>query len=198
MGTRAHHAALLVCALAGCGGAPTGPMQNPGVLTMTVAPPAISVQSLALTTATVPLLTFTVVANSGQPDARSMLAEVDFAPGMMAELSFSMLPQGLYSAISFIRGGGAFEGTWRGMPLHIMLEREDHPVPIVVRAPTGAEIDPGVNGALTVTADTNSWFANNILDGATPVAGAITIADNSNEIVGEQLAQRIASSFTLQ
>jgi hypothetical protein len=172
-------------------------MQNPGVLTMTVAPPAISVQQLSLASAKVPLMSFAVVGNAGTPDARSMLAEVDVAPGMMAEYSFSMLPQGLYSAISFTLGGSTFEGTWRGMPLHIQLEREDHPVPIEVRSPTGAEIDPGVDGALSVTADTNSWFANNLLDGATVSGGQITINDLSNDIVGEQLAQRIGSSFSL-
>lgn len=173
-------------------------MPNPGVLSVTVTPPAISVDALTVSSAKVPLLGFSVLGNAGQPDARSMLDEVDLAPGMMADYSFSMLPQGLYSAVGFTLGGSTFDGAWRGMPLHVHLEHDDHGTAIEVRSQSGAEIAPGQNGGFTFAVDTNSWFAGNLLDGATVAGGEINVGDNSNDVVAEQLAHRIAASFSLQ
>src|SRR5581483_2722856 len=114
--------------------------QNPGVLTVSMAPDPLSVQSLTLTSAKVPMLNVSIVGDVA-PDGRSMLAEVDLDPlaGAM-DYSFSMLPQGVYSVVSFTLGAVIFEGTWRGMPLHIHTESDDHPQPTQLRAPASAEI----------------------------------------------------------
>jgi hypothetical protein len=196
MGARKLHIAF-VFALAACGG-PTTPAPNPGVLTMTLTPATLSVTGLQTTTAKVPLMNVTVLGDVA-PDGRSMIAELDLdALAGAKEYSFSTLPQGVYSVISFTFGASQFEGTWRGMPLHIQLEAEDHPVPTQLRSQSGQEIGPGMDAAFAISVDTGSWFAGNLLDQAVPVGGAITIDDHTNDLVGEALAQRIATSFSLQ
>jgi hypothetical protein len=196
MGARKLHIAFAF-ALAACGG-PTTPPPNPGVLSMTLTPSTLSVTGLETTTAKVPLMNVTVLGDVA-PDGRSMIAELDLdALAGAKEYSFSTLPQGVYSVISFNFGASQFEGTWRGMPLHIHLEADDVRTPTQLRSPSGFEIGPGMDAALSIAVDTSSWFAGNLLDRATPVAGVITIGDNSNEPVAEQLASQIAASFSLQ
>ena len=189
-------AAASLTALTGCGnpGGSNGP--QPGTLTVDVKPAASAVAGLTLTSGKMEIEGLTVYGDV-TPDGRSMVQEFSLdlvSPG--ATFSLSMLPQGVYSRVRFAVDGVSVAGTWKTTPFTVALEGGDNNV-IDLRS-NGVEVGPGQNVGLSVGVDPGSWFANNLLDGATVSSQQIVVNSLSNGAVGAQLLARIPASFTLQ
>jgi hypothetical protein len=186
----------LLLSVAACGPAATMPPPNPGTLTLKWLPvspsapqPSLTIESLTLEDVTV----FGDVAPSGS----SIVREINVSLlGTPSPLVFNTLPQGLYSRIRFLVNEIHIEGTYNGIPLHIQFESESAIVDL--RSSTGQEVLPEHDGAFSISIDDNSWFANQLLDGATQTSGQIVISSLSNPTIAQTLATRIASSFSLQ
>jgi hypothetical protein len=107
-----------------------------------------------------------------------------------------MLPQGVYSRVRFTIDHVSAAGTWRDTPLSLSLEPSDD-TPVDLRS-DGVEVTPGHDGVLALGVDPGSWFAGNVLDGATVSANEILVSGSSNGAVGAQIVSRIPLSFALQ
>ena len=116
------------------------------------------------------------------PDGRSMLSDFDLdLLGATRSFTFDMLPQGVYSRITFRIDAIHAQGSWRGVPLTIQIEPEDGtPSNVDLRSSSGVELTAGHDATLTVRVDAGSWFAGDVLDSA---------AQSSSQIVDRRLQQ---------
>jgi hypothetical protein len=110
-------------------------------------------------------------------------------------------PPGLYSRIQFRIQNVALAGTWKGTPFTANLATFQGPR-VNLRASMAQEVGSGDDAGtvtFTVTANPSAWFADpSPLDAATASAnGTIACDDQNNMMVGFQLTQRIAGSFSL-
>src|SRR5262249_17250913 len=141
----------------------TGPA--PGTLTVDVTPAVSAVSGLALTSCKLEIEGLTVLGDVA-PDGRAMVREFTLdALSSGASFSLSMLPQGAYSRVRFSVDHVSAAGTWRDTPLSLSLDGGDNS--IVDLRSDGVEVTPGHDGALALGVDPGSWFAGNVLDGAT-------------------------------
>ena len=192
-------ALLMAAALgAGCGSAPGTTPPAGGVLTLDVAPQPVSVDSLALTSANVSIEGLTVIGDV-TPGANSTLPDFGLdVLGATRSFTFDMLPQGVYSRVSFRIDEIHAQGTWRGVPLSIQLESEDgSPATVDLRSSSGVELAAGHDATLTVDVDAGSWFAGDVLDSATQTSSQITIDSSNNAALAGELLSRAVASFAL-
>lgn len=191
---------LLAATLAaGCGGMPTAPNPDNGVLTLTITPADTAVTSLQLDSAALEVENLSVLGDVA-PDSRSMIAKANIdLLSAGSRFTFTMLPQGVYSRVRFNIHHVVFQGTWRGVQVQCQIEIGDDGVGGIVdlRTATGGELAPGHDVTLPVTLDVGSWFADNLLDAAVQSGGNIQIDEYNNTAIGQQLATRALSSFTL-
>ncbi len=185
-------------ALTGCTSPPGSSSTQDGVLTLAVMPTVSAVSGLQLTSGRVQIDELTVLGDVA-PDGRSMVSEfnLDLLSSTGASFTLSMLPQGVYSRVRFSVDSAVVMGSWRGTPFSVALETDDSVAAVDLRS-NGVEVTPGHDGALTLGVDPGTWFAGNVLDGATPVSGQLTIDSSHNAAVAAQLTSRLAGSFTLQ
>ena len=185
-------------ALAGCGGTPGGPPPpSDGTLTLSFAPASAQVSSLTLASAGVQLEGITIIGDVA-PDGRSMISELQIdALSTGSSVKLGAIPQGVYSRVRFNLEHVAVQGSWRGAPLQVQLE-SDNGTPVDLSSSSGVDVAPGHDGTFAVTLDVGSWFAGQLLDGATQSQGQIVIDAANNTTVAAQLKSRVAASFTLK
>jgi hypothetical protein len=188
-------AAASLSALTGCGNSPGGTGPAPGTLTVDVKPAAIAVTGLSLTSCKLEIEGLTVlgdVAPSGP-----MIHEFTLdALSAGASFPLAMLPQGVYSRVRFSVDHVSAAGSWRDTPLSLSLDAGDNT--IVDLRSNGVELTPGHDAAFTLGVDPGSWFAGNVLDGATVASNQILIDALTNTAVGAQILASVPASFTLQ
>jgi hypothetical protein len=183
-------------ALAGCGSQPGNGGPPDGVLTVAVQPTVSAVSGLQLTSGHMQIEGLTVLGDVA-PDGRSMVSEFNLdLLSAGASFSLSMLPQGVYSRVRLNVDHASVAGTWNGTPLTVSLESDDGAA-VDLRS-NGVEVTPGHDGELLLGVDAGAWFAGNVLDGATVVAGQIVVDSLHNATVATQLISSIPGSFTLQ
>ena len=184
-------------ALAGCGGASgEPPPPSEGVLTLSFAPTPPAASPLTLAAAAVQLEGITVIGDV-EPDGRSMISELQIdALSTGTSVKLGAIPQGVYSRVRFNLHHVSVQGSWRGLPLQVQLER-DNGTPVDLSSSEGVDVAPGHDGMFAVTFDVGGWFAGQVLDGATQVQGRIVVDAANNTTVGAQLESRIAASFAL-
>ncbi len=191
-------ALLFGTSLGGCHGNPGSNTPPDGTLTVRIKPATPMVSGLQLTAAHAQIDGLTVLGDVA-PDGRSMVSEfqLDFL-STGASFTLSMLPQGLYSRVRFSADETRVDGSWRGMPLHFAIGDDSGSAAVDLRS-NGVDVTPGHDGELVVAVDAGSWFAGNVLDGATPDAtGALVVDGAHNASVAATVAARIPASFTLQ
>jgi hypothetical protein len=189
-------AAASLSAMTGCGNTPGGTGPAPGTLTVDVKPAAVAVSGLVLTSCKLQIEGLTVLGDVA-PDGRSMIHEFTLdALSSGTSFSLSMLPQGVYSRVRFSVDQMSAAGTWRGTALSLSLEGGDNSV-VDLRS-DGVEVTPGHDGELALGVDPGSWFAGNVLDGATVASNQILINGTTNGAVGAQILSAVPASFTLQ
>jgi hypothetical protein len=184
--------------LAGCGGIVGGPPPpHDGTLTLSFTPSAASVSQLTLASAGVHLEGISVIGDVA-PDGRSMISDlqIDALSTTGTSVKLPTIPQGVYSRVRFKVEHTSVQGTWRGMPLSMSLESDDG-TPVDLSSSAAVDVAPGHNGTFSVTLDVASWFAGQLLDGATAVSGQITVDNANNATIGSQLKSRVAASFAL-
>ncbi len=192
-------ALLLAASVAcGCGQSPGSQPPADGVLTVDIQPAPVSVSGLVLSSAHMQLENVTVIGDS----SNGRLGEVSLDLLAAARMfTLDMLPQGVYSRVTFRVDSWEAQGTWRGVPLQIQLESGDGSTTanVDLRSSSGVELSAGHDVTLTVTVDAGSWFAGDLLDSATQSSSGIVIDGvTNNPSVGATLASRVAASFALQ
>lgn len=189
--------ALLAAALAGCGNPPGRTNPDPGVLTLTLRPGSPAVSGLQLDAARMELEHLEILGDVPAGDRATLpSAEVDLL-GAPSRYVFSMLPQGVYSRVRASLDHLELQGSWRGMPLHVDVEGEDHGL-IDLRTASAAELAPGHDVTLDADIDVGSWFAGDLLDQATAIGGQIEIDEYVNGGVGAELVARAVASVSLE
>jgi len=192
--------AVFGVALVACGPPEQHPM--PGIATVDVAALPLSVPSLTLSTAVLHIDHIELIGDAGSPNGRPPpppdpgMADLDLL-GSGVLFTFDRLPQGVYSRVSVVFSNVRLDGTWRGTPLHAQLA-SFHGPPVDLRSAAGKELSSGQNISFTVTVDTGSWFAGDLLDGAMAVNGQLVLDDQHNATIAAQVAMRIGASFSLQ
>jgi hypothetical protein len=132
------------------------------------------------------------------PPPTHPLDRVDFdALSAGGQLTFDV-PQGFYSLVELNVEDVVVDGKWRNVPFHARLAtaqglRLDLPA-------AGQEALPEEEITFTVTVDPNAWFANDVLDGATPAPGTTEIFcdDLNNVSVAGTLTTQLRASFSVQ
>lgn len=190
---------LLVAIAAGA--AACGPPDGhppPGKLTVAFAPAAANVTDLTLTSATMMIDRIMPLGNApppGPPPPTHLTVDALAAAG--ASIDFDRLPPGVYSRVQFSVDVVMAQGTWRGTPFSALVGMFGGNQ-IDLRAANGVDLDAGQNATLTVGIDVGSWFAGDVLDGATPSGGQILCDMQNNPATTGQLSMRVNSSFSLQ
>ena len=188
--------------LGGCG--PEGSASSEdGVATVEFAALPLSVSGLALSVATMHLDEILLIGNvppppppPGRPPPPPLPSvDLDALAGRDS-VSFSWLPQGLYSRVAFFCERIAIRGTWRGTPVSISIANVMGR-PVGLRASMPQELGPGHDVKFDVAVDPTTWFDNELLDDATVYDGAILIDDLHNAPLAGTLGNRIGASFSL-
>lgn len=187
-----------VTALAGVACGPPGGTQppKPGALTLTLHPTVPSSSGLVVKGGALRVEQLSVFGDVA-PDPRGMVsdASVPWLSGL--QLTFSELPPGLYSRVRFVVDEITLEGTWAGAPLKLKLEL-DGALRVDLRSPTGVELAPGHDAALTVSIAAGGWLDGVALDAAEREGGEIRLDDNHNLGLLDDIAAHVgASSFSL-
>jgi hypothetical protein len=198
--------------LEACSDEPDLPPLAPGIATVGFLSVPIAVPELTLSVAAMHLGHIAVLGNAPPPPGGpaplhgprppdASAAELEFdALSSGNSVIFSSLPQGLYSRVEFFASKIAVAGSWRGRPMRALVVLVMHKR-IDLRAATPRELGPDQNVTLTVAADPNIWFADNLLDAvltATPANADLVVTDQENPDVATELVSRIARSFQLR
>jgi hypothetical protein len=186
-------AATAVASACGPPGATQPP--KPGALTLNLRPTPPTRSGLTVHGGAMKLEQLSVFGDVA-PDPRGMLSDatVPWASGLA--LTFTELPPGLYSRVRFSVDEIAIEGTFDGAPLRVNLELEG--LRVDLRSPTGVELSPGHDAALTVTIAAGGWLDGVALESAERDGGEIRLDENHNRDLLDDIAARIgAASFSL-
>jgi hypothetical protein len=187
---------VAIAAASACG--PPDMHPPPGTLTVAFKPTPPSVANLTLSSVTLVVDRIMPIGNApppGPPPPTRLTIDALSTTG--ASLDFDHLPQGVYSRVQFSVDGVTVHGSWRGTPLTAMVGMFGGNQ-IDLRSSTGREIGPGLDATLSVAVDVSSWFAGDVLDGATSSGGQIVCDMQNNPMVTGQLSMLVNSSFTLQ
>lgn len=196
-GSNARAGALFVLGLValGCGPPPVTMTPAPGALKVTLVPRAPKVSDLSFEAGAVRLTGLTVLGDVA-PDGRAMVPELALdlrGPGKSVTLP--RLPQGLYSRVRFKVQRLTVKGEYDGDDLSLELSRVDMAVDL--RAISGEEIAPGVDGEFQIVLDASAWFAGVDLSEAKRYDGEIEIDDEHNRDLAEEIRTRIPGAFHL-
>lgn len=199
MQVRTVWGALLVLAGVALGACGPGGDQHPppGTLTVAFGPVAPSVAELTLTSAIVKLDRIQPIGN-GPPPMPPMPPRLllDALSATGASFTFDHVPPGVYSRVQFTVDDVDVQGSWRGTPFVAHLAPFGGSQ-IDLRASVGVAIEPGQDATLPVRVDPSAWFGGNVLDGATPAAGQITVDMTDNAAVAGTMLMRLEGSFFL-
>src|SRR5439155_3826993 len=173
---------------------------KPGLLTVTFVPTAPATPDLVLSSGTLRLDHILVIGDAPPPMHMPPMQAVNLdVLSSGGSLTFTMLPPGVYSRVQLVFENVMLQGTWRGMPFQARLA-VFRPMPVDLRSPTGKELGHDMDVTFTVGVDAGSWFAGNVLDGASPPpGGGTTLIDEQNNFgVTMELTTRVGRSFSLQ
>jgi hypothetical protein len=187
----------MLMVLVGCGPGPTPP--PPGVAYVKVTPTPPSLADLTVTSAKMSLDHIVIVGNVPPPPNGGPMINLHLdALGQSQEAKIEMLPQGVYSRVQFGFDMVMMSGTWKGTPFTVMFSPPPRAMPPVdLRSANAQELGPAKDVTFAVGLDVGSWFANGLLDQATPSGGSITCDMTQNPDVTMQLGMRIHDSFSL-
>jgi len=120
------------------------------------------------------------------------------ALGAAQQVKIDMLPQGVYSRVQFGFDMVSISGTWKSTPFTAFLSPPPRAMPPVdLRSANAQELGPEMDITFPVALDVGSWFANDLLDQATPMGGQITCDMVQNPDVTMQMTMRVHDSFSL-
>jgi hypothetical protein len=191
-----HRLLALIALSIGC--APPPPNLPPGKAMVQFMPASLAVENLTLTSAVMHLHDIRIIGDIAPPPTE-LIPNGELNLDVLssgASLSFTGMPQGVYSRLQLAFDNVVIAGAWRNTSFMAHIAQFGGPR-VDLRSADGRELGPGQDIVFVVPVDVPSWFANDLLDGASPMSGQIVCDDLNNPDITLEILTRVGQSFGL-